>query len=137
MPKTNRHVFFLATFLCFICSCSKEDEGDRKETFPVTGQVVVDGSPAEGVSVTCQAVSGIDKQNPTVSGATTDKEGNFAISTYKAGGGVPNGDYVLTFFLRTRNAFTREFGPDKLHHRYKDPKTSTFKFLSRVHARQS
>src|SRR5258708_14552872 len=110
MPKMNRHVFLLATSLCFICSCSKDDEGNRKQTYPGNGQVLVDGSPAEGVSVTCQAINGIDKENPTVSGATTDKEGNFAISTYKAGGGVPDGDYVLTFFLADMNAFTREYG---------------------------
>jgi hypothetical protein len=128
MPKMYRHVFLLVTSLCFICSCSKEDGADRKGTFPVTGQVLVDGSPAEGVAVTCQDVNGVDKANPTVSGAVTDKEGNFAISTYKAGDGVPNGDYVLTFFLAEMNMLTKEYGPDKLSDRYKDPKTSTFKF---------
>jgi 5-hydroxyisourate hydrolase-like protein (transthyretin family) len=97
----------------------------------VTGQVLVDGSPAEGVSVTCQDVNGVDKENPTVSGATTDQDGSFAISTYKAGDGVPDGDYVLTFFLAEMNPFTKEFGPDKLNDRYKDPKTSKFKFSMR------
>jgi hypothetical protein len=128
MPKMARHVVLPVISLCFLCSCSKEEEGDRKGTYRVTGQVLVDGAPVEGVAVTCLDVNGIDKENPTVSGATTDNDGNFAISTYKAGDGVPDGDYVLTFFLAEMNPFTKEYGPDKLNDAYKDPKTSKFKF---------
>ena len=129
MPRMYQRVISMLAALC-LCSCgSKEDVGDRKPTFPVTGTLVVDGSPAEDVQVTCYPVGGIDKENPTTSQSNTGKDGTFKISTYAANDGVPEGDYVLTFFWGQTNVFSKEYvGPDKLNNRYRDPKNAKVSF---------
>jgi hypothetical protein len=114
--------------LC-LCSCGAKQDANRKPTFPVTGQLLVDGNPAEDVQITCHAVGGVDKENPTSSRTDTGEHGVFKFSTYAGGDGVPEGDYVLTFFWGQTNVFTREYvGPDKLNDRYRDPKKSEVSF---------
>ena len=129
MPAMYQRVAVLVAALG-LCGCgSKTEIPNRKPTFPVTGILVVDGNPAEDVQITCQSVTGIDKENPTTSSTNTDADGEFKISTYASGDGVPEGEYVLTFFWGHTDVFTREYvGPDKLNNRYRDPKTATVKF---------
>jgi 5-hydroxyisourate hydrolase-like protein (transthyretin family) len=129
MPGLNR--FFIVAVLLLplgLSSCGK-NEANRKQTFPVTGQVYVDGSPVENVAITCVDVKGVDKEHPTMSETYTDKDGKFKISTYKSGDGVPVGDYVLTFYWGDLNLLSMTYsGPDKLNERYKDPTGSPVKF---------
>ncbi|MFQ5732027.1 MAG: hypothetical protein ACE5KM_08735 [Planctomycetaceae bacterium] len=121
-----RAAAILTVALC--CSCGKE-ETNRKPTFPVTGRVTVDGkAPGSPIAVKCHPVDGMDKQNPTISSAFTAEGGKFEISTYNSGDGIPEGQYVLTFYWGKHNPFTMNYGgPDKLKNRYKNPKTSKFK----------
>lgn len=116
--------------LPLLCSCGEEVDPNRKTTFPVTGQLIIDGQPApERVAVSVHNVAGIDSENPTVSRAFTDKEGKFSLSTYESGDGVPAGDYVLTVMWGQLNTFSASYGgPDKLKGRYDNPKTSPIKF---------
>ena len=86
----------LALCCLSLCSCG-EQEGFRKETSPLTGEVYVNGEPAAQLQVTCHNVQGIDTEHPTFSSAITDESGKFSISTYEAADGVPEGEYVLTF----------------------------------------
>ena len=117
--------WLLAAGIALPCACGKKDDG-RKPTFPVTGQVYVDGKPPDSpILISCHPVGGIDKANPTVSAARTGDDGKFSISTYKSGDGIPEGEYVLTFYWGKENLFTRSYGgPDRLNGRYKDPKKS-------------
>ncbi|HUT89170.1 MAG TPA: hypothetical protein VMY37_06725 [Thermoguttaceae bacterium] len=119
----------IAATLCLLfCSCGKE-EGFRKDTMPVTGQVSVDGQPGDSLRVTCHNVKGIDTEHPTTSSAVTDKEGKFEIATYEAADGVPEGDYVLTFMWGQWNMHSMTYGgPDKLNGRYSDPESSEVRF---------
>ena len=99
-----------------------------KETYPVTGQVFVDGSPVENLAVTCHLVGEIDKLNPSNSATFTGTDGKFAISTYNQGDGVPVGEYLLTFMWGELNVFSASYGgPDKLNDRYSDVGESKFK----------
>ena len=118
----------LMLILCAICgSCDKSD--NRKATYPVTGVVRVDGQPVGQLAISCVSATGLDKANPTVSAAFTDKEGAFKISTYEKGDGVPVGDYVLTVIWGQMNLLSMQYGgPDKLKGKYADPATSTIKF---------
>lgn len=129
MPAMCQRVVVLVAALG-LCSCGdKINIPNRKPTFPVTGTLIVDGSPAEDVQVVCHSVTGLDKENPTSSSTNTDKDGNFKIATYASGDGVPEGEYVLTFFWGHTDVFTKEYvGPDKLNDRFRDPKTATQKF---------
>lgn len=119
-----RTILAIAT-ISICCSCGKEDL-NRKETFPVTGQVYVDGKPPDSpIAVKCHNVDGMDKERPTVSSAFTGEDGKFAISTYESGDGIPTGEYVLTFYWGKRNPISMNYGgPDKLNGRYSDPKKS-------------
>ncbi|HUE69782.1 MAG TPA: hypothetical protein VMP01_02740 [Pirellulaceae bacterium] len=106
----------------------KSRNADWKPTHPVSGTLFVDGTPAEGVQITLNDLAGIDKNQPTISQAFTDKEGKFTLSTYEQGDGVPEGEYVLTFLWGQINPLSMQFGgPDKLKERYVDPAKSTFK----------
>jgi hypothetical protein len=126
MHSAERRAIFVMVMLC-LGSCGKQD-GNRKETTGLTGQVLVDGAPVENLLIGCHDLNGLDKQNPTLSSASTDKEGKFRISTYKDGDGVPEGDYVLTFAWQEMNFMTmRPAGPDKLNDRYRDPANSKIK----------
>ena len=123
----KRMAVLLAACVLF-CSCSDKPPG-RKETFPVTGEVYVDGQPAPQLQVTCHDVNGIDTENPTLSSAMTDQDGKFAISTYETGDGVPEGEYVLTFMWGKFNLLSKAYeGPDKLKGRYTDPAKSEHRF---------
>ncbi len=119
---------FLPLFFCAIIGCNGE-EPFRKTTSPVKGTVTVDGAaPGSEVQLECHSVAGMDSQHPTVSQTATDADGNFAISTYAAGDGVPAGEYVLVFSWKEFNIMARAYsGPDKLKGRYSDPKTSQIK----------
>lgn len=112
-----------------LVSCSKE-KPFRKATFPVTGKIAVDGvAPTEPIQVTCHSLQGLDKQHPTMSQCESTTDGSFKISTYQSGDGVPEGEYVLTFYWGQLNLFSREYGgPDKLNDRYRDPAKSEVKF---------
>jgi hypothetical protein len=124
MRKATRSAAVAATLLVLFCSCS-EQRGERKETYPVKGEVYVDGNPAEGLKVTCHDVKGLDKEHPTMSAAFTDAEGKFEISTYESADGVPEGEYTLTFMWGQWNAISNSYGgPDKLNGRYSDPASS-------------
>jgi hypothetical protein len=110
-----------------IAGCAEAD--NRKPTYPVKGRITVDGKPpGSALQVECHPVAGIDTRNPTVSRTETDELGNFQISTYAAGDGVPAGDYVLTVTWLTFNLMSRDYsGPDKLNDRYSDPEKSEIK----------
>jgi len=112
-----------AVLCTLLCSCGKEEQS-RKETFPVSGEVYVDGNPVASLAVRCIAVSGIDKENPTTSAAFTDEEGKFQIATYESSDGVPEGEYVLTFEWGKWGLDGSYGGPDKLDGRYNDPEKS-------------
>jgi hypothetical protein len=124
---TPRKRLLALAALCLVFSSCGEEQF-RKETFPVTGEVYVDGEPAAELAVRCINVNGLDKEHPTTSAAFTDKTGEFEISTYEQADGVPVGDYVLTFQWGQWNRMTASYGGDKLNGRYRDPKTSEHRF---------
>lgn len=117
----------LALLILLIAGCGEVD--NRKPTYPVKGRITVDGKPpGSALQIECQPVAGMDTRNPTVSRTETDELGNFQISTYSSGDGVPAGDYVLTVTWLTFNLMSRDYtGPDKLDGRYSDPEKSEIK----------
>jgi hypothetical protein len=110
-----------------LCSCGKQGP-PRKDTFPVTGEVRVDGQPAALLAVRCIDVKGLDKAAPSTSAAFTDESGKFKIATYQSADGVPEGEYVLTFEWGKWNLDGSYGGADKLKNRYKDPKKAIKQF---------
>jgi hypothetical protein len=125
MMLTQR-IWLIVLTCVALCSCSQGPTGPpRKETVPVQGQVVVDGTPAAGVDVVCNPVNGGNAQDFTASHSVTDQEGKFAVTTYEAGDGAPVGEYVLTFSWKLDNPVSGvKDGPDKLNGRYMNPAAS-------------
>ncbi len=88
---------------------------------PITGQVTVDGDPAQGVVIQLHP----PQPDPPLAQAITDAEGRFAISTRTAGDGATPGIYDVTFVWSTFNAVTRSQEGDKLNGRYADPESTS------------
>ena len=119
----------LLVSLCFclvLCSCTRREAG-RKETFPVKGEVYVDGQPAGDLAVRCVGLKEVDATTPR-SATYTKSDGKFEIATYERADGVPEGEYVLTFQWGKRNLMTMNYEGDKLKGRYSDPKRSQVRF---------
>jgi hypothetical protein len=119
------------TFTLYSLSgCGGAEEPFTKETFPVKGKITVDGTPPDSpIQIMCHPQGQIDTTHPTISKSETTDGGNFEISTYTSGDGMPEGEYALTFVWQKFNTFSRGFqGPDKLKKRYSDPKKSEITF---------
>ncbi len=103
-----------------VAGCSKPTRGGlREKTFPLTGLIEVDGTPAEGVEVQCNPDPGNKAVKYPVS-ATTDKDGRFTVATYQKGDGLPAGKYVMTFSWMEPGLSPK----DRLKGAYTDPKKS-------------
>jgi hypothetical protein len=70
--------------------------GDRIKTVPVSGEIYVDGKPAENASIFLIPRAGLPDGAPRPFGQT-DSEGKFILSTYKEKDGAPPGEYVAIF----------------------------------------
>jgi len=126
----HKYTAMVLTTLLLIAGCGEAT--NRKATFPVKGKITVDGqAPGSAVRIECVPVAGLDATDPTVSGTECDPEGNFQISTYQQGDGVPPGDYILTFTWQEFNLMSRQYtGKDKLNGRYADPKSASAQKIS-------
>lgn len=117
----------VVTFACL--GCGKEQKGgDRLEVFPVSGEVFVDGDPAQGAMVfmhpdTPHQIP--EGARPVSSTAQVDENGKFEIATYGAADGAPAGKYKVTIIWEQAVGISgRPDGPDKLRGRYSNPQES-------------
>jgi hypothetical protein len=110
-------------FSLLITGCSQPPRGGpREKTYPVTGVVVVDGEPTEMVEVVCHPDGESSKIKYDVS-TMTDKDGQFSLTTYQSGDGLPEGTYILTFKWMEPGFVPK----DKFKGAYADPTKSTQK----------
>ena len=90
----------------------------RLPVYPVTGQVLVKGEPADGAFVVFHPVepTGPDAQRPY---ATVGPDGTFRLTTYELSDGAPAGRYRVTIVWRPKaaSALAPE-GKDRLDGRY-------------------
>ena len=119
----------VSTALVALQGCAEKlPDGPRVPTTPVVGQVLVDGKPAGSLSVGCEAQFEKDQTVPHT-GAFTDKDGKFALSTFESGDGVPLGKYKLTFMWGQFNLMNGQYGgPDKLGGKYRKGADSNVEF---------
>jgi hypothetical protein len=115
------------TTLILACGNSGPKGGPRSKTVPLTGTVLVDGKPTEGVTVSCHPLNG-EANNRVLSGMT-DASGNVAISTYVSGDGVPPGSYALTFELLKKGEGMSP-AKDVFKGRYANPQKSEYKITA-------
>lgn len=69
--------------------------------FPVSGELFVDGTPAENAVIAFHPVNRTEWGSAT-SRAVVDREGRFSLTTYAANDGAPEGEYVVTVYWPER-----------------------------------
>ena len=115
-----------ALCLTVLCFSGCKEVRDEKKAYPITGKILVDGKPVEGLQIQLHDKSGVDTSKPTFPTASTDAAGNLKVSTYAEGDGAPEGEYTLTVEWKDFNVVSRSYsGPDKLNKKYSDPKKSS------------
>lgn len=94
--------------------------GKLQETFPVSGKVLVDGEPREGVMILLYKEGAL----PATS-CTTDEKGEYCWSTNKACDGLEPGKYRLGFqyFAKQKK---NDSGQDLFKGKYNNPLKSEF-----------
>lgn len=117
-------LLLLAPLLAVVVSCATNR---RKPVYPVRGQVLFKGKPANEMFVYFRPTDPNDPE-PIIAYGQVDAAGWFDLSTYTARDGAPEGDYVVTFEWPEQGGPTKEDfqGPDRLKGRYKDAKASKF-----------
>jgi len=111
----------VAVVAILITGCGGYDDGLTKH--PVTGTVLIDGEPHEGVLVRFYREGTEPDSNADTPAGVTDESGHFALSTNGQNDGAVAGKYKATFKWPDFN------GPganDQLGSRYSDPAQSEF-----------
>lgn len=111
----------VTSVVSMVTGCSGYDDGLTK--YPVTGSVVVNGQPEEGVLVRFYRVGRAGESNADTPAGVTDEAGRFSLSTNGENDGAVAGEYKVTFIWPEYN------GPgakDQFGGRYVEPAKSEF-----------
>ncbi len=121
--RVERSLLVGAMLLGFI-SCGHDN---HQEVYPVAGKVLYQGNPAEGATVTLNAMDSDAAKTPKP-GGQVQKNGEFRLSTFRSFDGAPAGRYAVTLVYPSadRKENGENVGPDVLRGRYADPKTTPF-----------
>ncbi|HMC10171.1 MAG TPA: BON domain-containing protein [Pirellulaceae bacterium] len=107
-----------------LVGCSRSGP-PRVTTHTTKGSVTYQGQPISGAFLALHPKANPRPDVPS-STATVRPDGSFAVTTYDAGDGVPEGDYVVTIQWRKATKSGGDFvtGPNLLPARYSRPETS-------------
>jgi len=107
---------WIVVLSCTACGSAPPRDPNQKPTFSARGKVVLDDQPLRNAVVTLHP---LDVDTKAIrSYAKTDAEGNFELSTYQPGDGVPAGRDAVTVL---QDADESAAGVPE---RYANPKTS-------------
>lgn len=126
----------VAALTAAVASCGPKGP----KLYPVSGQVLYEGQPAEGAQVVFQPLNPPPESEGRTSGGTVGKDGTFTLRTYPFGEGAPEGEYTVAVqwfgipgqAAKGKGKKTRE-GDDgteatsAIPERYTDPDTSGLK----------
>jgi hypothetical protein len=128
MVKSSRSlsVLWLGLLLLMSLSPTSCSKSRFKPTYPVKGRVLVDGEPAEDVTVRFRSLDDPDDElvRPM---AITDANGWFLVTTYKVNDGMPAGSYAVSIVWLPKGFRGPIERGNKLPARYSKPETSEIK----------
>lgn len=116
----------LGTLLMAAVGCVGDVNEEQLPVFPVTGQIHVDGRPADDALVVFHPTSS-SPPSPYRPAGRTGADGRFTLSTYESGDGAPVGEYQVTIVWPSRPAGPNpdvDLAPDRLRGRYAIPARS-------------
>jgi len=114
--------FSIRLFILLLVGCGGPGEV-RPDLQPVTGSLQINGKPAVGARLFFHPDDGQDfDQRGTRPSAKVDEAGEFALSTYQPGDGIPVGEYRIGIIWMNNEASSSP--QDQLGGRYANPKTS-------------
>src|SRR5262249_6225487 len=117
VPRCRCSLLLLAALVAALLlpSCGKA----TKELYPVRTKVFVDNKPVADVHI---FLNPVDRSEPgrTSSFGRTDANGEVTVSTFVAGDGAPEGEYIVTFTWPERSGLLKDQfdGPDRLKGQY-------------------
>jgi hypothetical protein len=120
-------VWAVLLLLLFGAGCGRGPA--HKAVYPVRGQVLYKGKPAEGILVYFVPVNPQEKYElPSIPLAVTAANGSFALGTYGKADGAPASEYAVSLFWpETPYPGYGDPGPDRLGGRYSDWQTSRWR----------
>ncbi|WP_397571295.1 carboxypeptidase regulatory-like domain-containing protein [Schlesneria sp. T3-172] len=125
---------FLIVASIVLPGCSHQKPGkDWLPTYRTEGYVTVQGEPAVGAIVRLfPTVPQEDTKPPVIPTGVVNEDGLFELTSYSTGDGAPEGEYFITVewpdpTISTSQSAVPEDPPDRLKHRYSDPKRSKLK----------
>jgi hypothetical protein len=116
----------LPLFLAF-CGCGDDL---RQTTYPVSGEVRLNGSPAKGITVVLRPVDKSKFKWQEIPQAITDESGKFSIHTYTSTDGAPAGEYLVGIALMDavseegEDQVRRDVNSPRFPTKYADPEKS-------------
>jgi hypothetical protein len=131
-----RAILGLALLVCAACGGV-----DGRKFYPVHGSVLVNGKPAQGVTIIF-SLQDDPGPEPTCPTAGTRADGSFELNTWLPKErvlktGAPAGTYIVTCFWlppELANVGAGQTAPDKLHGKYIDSKKSKLRAEVPEHA---
>ena len=118
----------LMAALALACASCSSREDNHERTYPVSGKLAYNGSPASGAVVVFRRRDAQASRGPEIMGVV-EGDGSFEIVSGPWGKGAPVGDYdVLVEWTRVTGPGRRrpQTGPDLLQGRFADPKHPLF-----------
>jgi hypothetical protein len=109
------------------CGCS---ENIQQKTYPVTGEVRLDGKPAKGITVVLRPIDKSKFKWEEIPQAITDENGKFSIRTYLSDDGAPAGEYRVGIALidppsdEGEDQVKRDVNAPRFPSKYADPEKS-------------
>jgi hypothetical protein len=113
-----------ATLTLAALGCGGEVEAERVPVYPVEGAITFRGQPMPGAFIVLHPKTPNEKA--PAPRAEVTKEGALRVSTYNAGDGAPEGEYVLTIQWNklVKNGADVVAGPNVVPLKYSRPETS-------------
>ncbi|MBI1345067.1 hypothetical protein GC163_02130 [bacterium] len=96
-PRVSIYVTCLACVISWTASgCGGGSDKPRVPVYPVKGTLTLDGKPLGNMALQLDPIDNNPNDPKPSTYATVGQDGSFALSTYSAGDGAPEGSYEVT-----------------------------------------